>query len=67
MRIQQKVALYEKIGKWKTDWIGQANGRKVVHLSGDLNAGLFKGQFPLVCWILLKVTKLLKQYDWLIS
>ena len=28
MRIQQKVASYEKIGKWKTSLIGQANGSK---------------------------------------
>ena len=49
MRIQQKVASYENIRKWKTGLIGQANGSKVVYLSADPNAGLFKGQFPLVC------------------
>ena len=43
MRIQQKVASYEKICKWKTDLIGQANGSKVVHLSADLNVGPFRG------------------------
>ena len=43
MRIQQKVDLYEKICKWKTSLIGQANGSKVVYLSADLNAGPFKG------------------------
>ena len=66
MRIQQKVASYEKICKWKTDLIGQANGSKVVHLSADLNVGPFKGWFPLVCWILHNITKLFKWYDWLI-
>ena len=40
MKIQQKVAWYEKIGKWKTGLIGQVNGSKVVYLSGDPNAGL---------------------------
>ena len=49
MRIQQKVASYEKIRKWKTGLIGQANGSKVVCLLVDLNAGSFKGRFPLVC------------------
>ena len=49
MRIQQKVASYENIRKWKTGLIGQANGSKVVYLSADPNASLFKGQFPLVC------------------
>ena len=43
MKIQQKVASYGKIRKWKTGLIGQANGSKVVYLSADLNAGLFKG------------------------
>ena len=36
MRIQQKVASYEKIRKWKTGLIGQANGSEVVYLSADL-------------------------------
>ena len=49
MRIQQKVASYENICKWKTGLIGQANGGKVVYLSADPNAGPFKGRFPLVC------------------
>ena len=50
MRIQQKVALCKKICKWKTSFIAQANGSKVVYLSpADPNAGPFKGQFPLVC------------------
>ena len=49
MRIQQKVASYEKIRKWKTSLISQANGSKVVHLSADPNAGPFKDRFPLVC------------------
>ena len=49
MRIQQKVASYKKIHKWKTSLIGQANGSKVVDLSADPNAGLFKVRFPLVC------------------
>ena len=49
MRIQQKVALYEKICKWKTGLIDQADGSKVVYLSADPNAGPFKGRFPLVC------------------
>ena len=40
MRIQQKVAWYEKIRKWKTGLIGQVNGSKVVYLSGNPNAGL---------------------------
>ena len=43
MRIQQKVALYKKIRKWKTGLISQANGSKVVYLSADPNAGPFKG------------------------
>ena len=33
MRIQQKVALYEKILNWKIGLIGQANGSKVVFIS----------------------------------
>ena len=41
----------KKILKQKTGLIGQANGSKVVRLSADLNAGPFKGQFPLVSWI----------------
>ena len=48
MRVQQKVASYEKIRKWKTGLIGQANGRIVVYLSADPKAGSFKGRFPLV-------------------
>ena len=66
MRMQQKAASYEKIRKWKTGLIDQANGSKVVYLSADLNAGPFKDQFPFVCWILRNVTKLFKWYDWLI-
>ena len=49
MRIQKKVASYEKIRKWKTGLIDQANGSKVVYLSADLNVGPFKGRFSLVC------------------
>ena len=49
MRIQQKVASYKKICKWKIGLIGQANGSKVVHLSVDPNTDPFKGRFPLVC------------------
>ena len=49
MRILQKVALYEKIRKWKTGLIDQANGSKVVHLSADPNTGVFNDRFPLVC------------------
>ena len=48
MRIKQKVDSYEKIRKWKTGLIGQANGSKVVYLSADHNAGPLKGRFPLV-------------------
>ena len=66
MSIQQKVASYEQICKWKTGLIGQANGSKVVYLSADPNAGPVKGRLPLVCWILRHVTKLFKRYDWLI-
>ena len=66
MRIQQKFALCKKICKCKTGFIGQANGSKVMHLPADPNAGLFKGRFPLVCWILHNITKLFKQYDRLI-
>ena len=60
MRIQQKVALNEKNRKRNSGLIGQANGSKVVHLSADPNVGPFKGRFP------TNVTKLFKQYDWLI-
>ena len=49
MRIQQQVASYKKIRKWKTSLIRQAKRNKVVYLSADTNAGPFKGQFPLVC------------------
>ena len=49
MKIQQKIASYEKVRKWKTGLIGQANGSKVVYLSADPNAGPFKGRFSLVC------------------
>ena len=66
MSIQQKVASHEKICKWKTGLIGQANGSEVVYLSADPNAGPVKGRFPLVCWILHNVMKLFKGYDWLI-
>ena len=43
MRIQQKVASYEKISKWKTGLISQADRSKVVYLSAEPNAGPFKG------------------------
>ena len=57
MRIQQKVASYEKIRKCKTGLIGQANGSKVVYLSADTNRALLKTDIhlyveyyvPLVC------------------
>ena len=63
----KKVASNEKILKWKTGLISQADGSKVVYLSADPNVGPFPlGQFPLVCWILHNVTELIKQYDWLI-
>ena len=48
MRIQQKFDSYEKIRKWKTGLIDQANGSNVVYLSADPNAGPFHGRFPLV-------------------
>ena len=48
MRIQEKIASYEKIRKWKTGLIDQANESKVVYLSADPDAGPFKGRFPLV-------------------
>ena len=38
MRIQQKVASYKKIRKWKTGLISQTDGSKVVYLSADPNA-----------------------------
>ena len=66
MKIQQKVVLYEKIRKWKTGLIGQADRSKVAYLSADPNADPFKGWFPLVCWILHNIMKLFNQYDWLI-
>ena len=47
MRIQQKVASYEKICKWKTSLVSQANGSNVVYLSADRNSGSFKDQFSL--------------------
>ena len=40
MRIQQKVALYEKICKWETGLIRQANGNKLVYLSANLKRAL---------------------------
>ena len=57
--------IQEKFHTWKTGLIGQANRSKVVYLSTDPNAGPFKGWSWLVRWILHNVTKLLKQYDWL--
>ena len=66
MRIQQKVALYKKICKWKTGLINHANGSKVVYLSADPNVGPFKSQFPFACWILSNVMKLYKWYEMLI-
>ena len=42
MRLQQKVASYKKIHKWKTGLIGQGNRSKVVYLLADSNAGPFK-------------------------
>ena len=62
MRIHQKVASYGKICKRKTGFIGQANRSKVVCLSADPNEGPFKDRFPLVCWILHNVMKLLNIY-----
>ena len=47
-RIQQKVASYEKIRKWKTSLIGQANGSKVAYLSAEPNVDPFKDRFPLL-------------------
>ena len=41
MRIQQKVASYQKIRKWKTVFIGQANRSTVAYLSADSNVGPF--------------------------
>ena len=49
MRIKQKATSNEKIRRWKTGLIGQANGSKVVYLTADPNAGPFKDRFPLVC------------------
>ena len=60
MRILQKVASYEKICKWKTGLIGQANGSKIAYLLADPNGGSFKGPFLLVCRILHNVTMLFK-------
>ena len=48
MRVQQKVASYEKLHNFKTRLIGEANGNKLVSLSADPNVGPFKGQFPLL-------------------
>ena len=48
MRIQEKVASYEKIHKCKTGLIGQANKSKVVYLSADpLMQSLLKAYFHL--------------------
>ena len=44
-RIQQKVALYEKICKRETSLIGQANGSKVVYLSADPNVVHFYAEY----------------------
>ena len=66
MRIMQKVAWSQKVCKWKTRLIGQANGSKVVYLAADPNVGRFKGWFPLAYWILHNVMKSFKRYDWLI-
>ena len=48
MSIQPKVISYEKIRKRKTGLFSQADGSKVVYLSGDPNAGPFKDRFSLV-------------------
>ena len=48
MRIQQKVASYEKIRKWKTSLTGQANGSKAAYLSAEPNVDPFKDRFPLL-------------------
>ena len=58
MRIQQKIASYKEIHKWKTNLIGQANRRKVVYLSADRKSGPFKGWLLLVCFFLLYQTAL---------
>ena len=47
MRIQQKVASYEKIHKRKTGLIGQANGNKVVIYQLILMRALLKADFHL--------------------
>ena len=49
MRIQQNLASYQKIRKWNTALIGQANRSKVVYLSADPNAGHLKDQFLILC------------------
>ena len=66
MKIQQEVTSYEKICKWKTGFIDQANVSKVMYLSADPNADPLKGWFSLVCWILCNITELFKQYNWLL-
>ena len=47
MSIQQKVGSYEKMCKWKTGLLGQANGSKVVYLSADPKRALLKADFHL--------------------
>ena len=66
MRIQQKVVSNERIRKWKTGLIGQADRSKVVYLTAGPNAAAFKDRCPLVYCMLRNVTKLFKRYDWLI-
>ena len=64
--LSKKVASNEKILKWKTGLISQANGSKVVYLLADPNVGPFPlGWFPLVCWILHNVT--VNQTIWLVN
>ena len=51
MRIQQKLASYEKIRKWKTGLISQVDGSKVVYLivylSSVVYQALLKANFHL--------------------
>ena len=42
MRIKQNVTSFEKIHKWKTSLISQANGSKAVYLLAHPNVGPFK-------------------------
>ena len=51
-----KRSFIQKICKWKTSLIDQANGNKIVYLSADPNASLFKSLFNVHLYVEYYIT-----------